>query len=98
MGAHGLPMFHALGAFMYAAAVIHHFHTPGKPFLIVSCEPQPINGFVVGVFKPFSPPIVPTPDVVWHGISNAGSDFSWSVPSFIQVAIQGYLHRLSSCS
>ncbi|KAM5543040.1 hypothetical protein V8D89_003424 [Ganoderma adspersum] len=63
MGANGLPMFHALGAFMYAAA--------------------PINGFVVGVLKPSSPPIVPTPDVVWHGVSNVGSDFSWSVPSFI---------------
>ncbi|KAI1791167.1 acetyl-CoA synthetase-like protein [Ganoderma leucocontextum] len=64
MGANGLPMFHALGAFMYSAA--------------------PINGFVVGVFKPSSPPIVPTPDVVWQGISNVDSDFSWSVPSFIQ--------------
>ncbi|KAI1789118.1 acetyl-CoA synthetase-like protein [Ganoderma leucocontextum] len=44
----------------------------------------PINGFVVAVFKPASPPTVPTPDAVWQGISKTRSDFSWSVPSFIE--------------
>ncbi|PIL34373.1 hypothetical protein GSI_03148 [Ganoderma sinense ZZ0214-1] len=44
----------------------------------------PTNGFVVAAFKPSSPPTVPTPDAVWQGISKTGSDFSWSVPSFIE--------------
>ncbi|KAM5540084.1 hypothetical protein V8D89_006224 [Ganoderma adspersum] len=64
MGAHGTPMFHGLGSFMYNGA--------------------PINGFVVAAFKPASPPTIPTPDAVWQGISKTGSDFSWSVPSFIE--------------
>ncbi|TBU23410.1 acetyl-CoA synthetase-like protein [Dichomitus squalens] len=64
MGAHGSPMFHGLGSFLYSAA--------------------PINGFIVAAFKPASPPTVPTPDAVWTGIAATGSDFSWSVPSFIE--------------
>ena len=97
MGANGLPMFHALGSFMYSAAVSiqpgtgrTHLWTLiiGLPIL------QPISGFVIGVFKPSSPPIVPTPDVVWKGISNIDSDFSWSVPSFIQVRVRACMRNV----
>ncbi|RPD77022.1 acetyl-CoA synthetase-like protein [Lentinus tigrinus ALCF2SS1-7] len=44
----------------------------------------PCVGFIVAVFKPAVPPTVPTPDAVWQGMVATGTDFSWSVPSFIE--------------
>ncbi|RDX43676.1 acetyl-CoA synthetase-like protein [Lentinus brumalis] len=64
MGCHGTPMFHAMGAFLYAEA--------------------PILGVIIACFKPAVPPTVPTPDAVWEGIVATGTDFSFSVPSFIE--------------
>ena len=57
----------------------------GAALLIHVRALQPVNGFVVAAFKPASPPTIPTPDAVWQGISQTGADFSWSVPSFIEV-------------
>ena len=48
-------------------------------------NPKPVVGFIVAVFKPAVPPTVPTPDAVWQGFIATGTDFSWSVPSFIEV-------------
>ena len=42
-------------------------------------------GFIIAAFKPASPPKVPTPDAVWEGLVASGADFSWCVPSFIEV-------------
>ena len=42
-------------------------------------------GLIVAAFKPAIPPTVPTPDAVWEGIVATGTDYSWSVPSFIEV-------------
>ncbi|KAL7278170.1 hypothetical protein ACG7TL_008143 [Trametes sanguinea] len=64
LGAHGTPMYHGLGAFLFGAA--------------------PTCGCVIGTFKPAVPPIFPTPDTVWAGIVETKSDFTWSVPSFIE--------------
>ncbi|KAI9058948.1 acetyl-CoA synthetase-like protein [Trametes sanguinea] len=64
LGAHGTPMYHGLGAFLYGAAA--------------TC------GFVIGAFKPAFPPIFPTPDTVWEAVVKTKSDFTWSVPSFIE--------------
>ncbi|KAI8995249.1 acetyl-CoA synthetase-like protein [Trametes punicea] len=69
MGCHGTPMFHGLGSFMYTASV----------FL-----DQPICGYVIAAFKPANPPTFPTPDAVWEGIIATKSDFTWTVPSFIE--------------
>lgn len=49
---------------------------------------QPIMGFVVAVFKPASPPTSPTPDAVWQGIVDTGTDYSWTVPSFVEVSLR----------
>ena len=46
---------------------------------------QPTVGFIVAAFKPAVPPTIPTPDAVWEGLVATGADFSWSVPSFIEV-------------
>ena len=43
-----------------------------------------MTGMVIAVFKPASPPIVPTPDAVWDGIKATEADYSFSVPSFIE--------------
>ncbi|OSC98632.1 acetyl-CoA synthetase-like protein [Trametes coccinea BRFM310] len=45
---------------------------------------SPICGYVIAAFKPASPPTFPTPDAVWQGIVATGSDFTWTVPSFIE--------------
>ena len=39
----------------------------------------------MAAFKPASPPIVPTPEAVWSGIVATNADFSFSVPSFVEV-------------
>lgn len=44
-----------------------------------------MNGLVVAAFKPAYPPIVPTPDAVWNGLAATNVDFSFTVPSFIEV-------------
>ncbi|KAI0717761.1 acetyl-CoA synthetase-like protein [Cerioporus squamosus] len=44
----------------------------------------PTVGFIVAVFKPAVPPTVPTADAVWQSFVETGTDFSWSVPSFIE--------------
>ena len=46
---------------------------------------QPMNGLIVAAFKPASPPTVPTPDAVWEGLAATNVDFSFTVPSFIEV-------------
>ncbi|CDO73877.1 hypothetical protein BN946_scf185016.g34 [Trametes cinnabarina] len=38
----------------------------------------------VAAFKPANPPTFPTPDAVWQGIVATRSDFTWTVPSFIE--------------
>ncbi|KAI0631526.1 acetyl-CoA synthetase-like protein [Trametes polyzona] len=45
---------------------------------------SPITGYVVAAFKPASPPTFPTPDAVWQGIVATKSDFTWTVPSFVE--------------
>ncbi|KAI0755845.1 acetyl-CoA synthetase-like protein [Fomes fomentarius] len=44
----------------------------------------PLAGLIIAVFKPASPPTVPTPEAVWSGIVATNADFSWSVPSFVE--------------
>ncbi len=43
-----------------------------------------MSGPIVAVFKPTSPPTVPTPDAVWEGLAATKVDFSFTVPSFIE--------------
>ncbi|KAI0647275.1 acetyl-CoA synthetase-like protein [Trametes meyenii] len=45
---------------------------------------SPISGYIVAAFKPLTPPVAPSPDAVWQGIVATMSDFTWSVPSFIE--------------
>ncbi|KAI0350281.1 acetyl-CoA synthetase-like protein [Trametes cingulata] len=45
---------------------------------------SPICGYVIAAFKPANPPTFPTPDAVWQGIVSTKSDFTWTVPSFIE--------------
>ncbi|KAI0370654.1 acetyl-CoA synthetase-like protein [Pilatotrama ljubarskyi] len=45
---------------------------------------SPICGYVIAAFKPANPPTFPTPDAVWQGIVATKSDFTWTVPSFIE--------------
>ena len=44
-----------------------------------------MNGLIVAAFKPASPPTVQTPDAVWEGLAATNVDFSFTVPSFIEV-------------
>ncbi|RPD77018.1 acetyl-CoA synthetase-like protein [Lentinus tigrinus ALCF2SS1-7] len=56
------------------------FHALGS-FMYSAC---PVLGLTVAAFKPASPPTIPTPDAVWEGIVATKTDFSWSVPAFIE--------------
>ncbi|KAI0370655.1 acetyl-CoA synthetase-like protein [Pilatotrama ljubarskyi] len=44
----------------------------------------PLCGLVLATFKPMTPPIVPSPDVVWDGIVATKADYTWGVPSFVE--------------
>ncbi|CDO73876.1 hypothetical protein BN946_scf185016.g33 [Trametes cinnabarina] len=44
---------------------------------------QPVCGLVLAVFKPASPPTIPSPDVVWNGILSTKADYTFGVPSFL---------------
>ncbi|CDO77413.1 hypothetical protein BN946_scf184857.g20 [Trametes cinnabarina] len=48
------------------------------------CSAAPINGYVIGTFKPASPPIFPTPDAVWHDSIATKCDIFFTVPSNIE--------------
>lgn len=48
---------------------------------------QPICGYVVAAFKPATPPVFPTPDIVWRGLVASKVDFAFTVPAFIEVSI-----------
>ncbi|OSC98631.1 acetyl-CoA synthetase-like protein [Trametes coccinea BRFM310] len=43
----------------------------------------PVCGLVLAVFKPASPPTIPSPDVVWNGIVATKADYTFGVPSFL---------------
>ena len=85
MGAHGTPMFHALGALLYSAAVC----LVSPPFISVESFSrritQPMTGLIIAAFKPASPPTVPTPDAVWDGVVISKSDYWFGVPSFLEL-------------
>ena len=38
------------------------------------------------MFKPATPPTVPTPEAVWDGFMATDIDYSFTVPSFVEVS------------
>lgn len=42
-------------------------------------------GIILAVYKPQSPPVLPTPENLWEGVINTKSDIVLAVPVFIQV-------------
>lgn len=83
-------MFHGLGAFMYATAVriVWPFQTLLR--LMIRSEYKAISGYIVAALKPANPPTFPTPDAVWQGITATHADYTWTVPSFIEVGVRVY--------
>ena len=45
-----------------------------------------MSGLILAVFKPAYPPTVPTPEAVWDGFLATDIDYSFTVPSFIEVS------------
>ncbi|KAI8995250.1 acetyl-CoA synthetase-like protein [Trametes punicea] len=43
----------------------------------------PVIGLVLAVFKPASPPTIPSPDIVWKGIVATKAEYTFGVPSFL---------------
>ena len=49
--------------------------------------PQVVSGMVIGIYKPTSPPVVPTPENYLEGIVATKSTVLLCVPSFVEVRL-----------
>lgn len=80
-------MFHGLGAFMYATAVRMAWLFQILLRLMICFQRKAMSGYIVAALKPANPPTFPTPDAVWQGITATHADYTWTVPSFIEVGV-----------
>jgi len=56
------------------------------PMLSCIKLPQVVPGMIMGIYKPMSPPVVPTPESYLEGIVATKSDTLFCVPYFVEVS------------
>lgn len=91
LACHSMPMFHGMGIAQTGWAVSF---SSSYSMSLTECSPETMCGLVVTAFKPQSPAVSLTPDLVIQGAINTASDVMFCVPSFVEVRESGPLPLL----
>lgn len=81
---HAAPMFHGMGLVQLSIIVSPFF---AILLLCVSDALQASAGLVLAVYRPASPPLIPTPDNFWDAIVRTRSELIACAPVFVQVCV-----------